>query len=63
LHCQCIDATATDRNRGYDPKNDYIPLLALLKRRLSNDEVAEVAKQLAESASLRACHMNASLHR
>lgn len=29
------------------PETDYIPLLALLQRRLSDDEVAEVAKQLA----------------
>jgi hypothetical protein len=29
------------------PENDYIPLLALLRRRLSDDEVAAVATQLA----------------
>jgi hypothetical protein len=29
------------------PQIDYIPLLALLRRRLSDDEVAEVAAQLA----------------
>lgn len=29
------------------PETDYIPLLALLRRRLSDDEVAAVAKQLA----------------
>jgi hypothetical protein len=29
------------------PETDYIPLLALLRRRLSDDEVAAVAAQLA----------------
>ena len=29
------------------PQTDYIPLLALLRRRLSDDEVAAVATQLA----------------
>ena len=29
------------------PENDYIPLLALLRRRLSDDEVAAVARELA----------------
>lgn len=28
------------------PEQDYLPLLALLARRLTNDEVAEVAAQL-----------------
>lgn len=28
------------------PEQDYLPLLALLARRLTNDEVAEVATQL-----------------
>ena len=27
------------------PQNDYLPILALLSRRLSNDEVIEVARQ------------------
>jgi hypothetical protein len=34
------------------PKTDYIPLLALLPRRLSDDEVAAVATQLAARAEL-----------
>jgi len=29
------------------PQTDYVPLLALLRRRLSDDEVAKVATQLA----------------
>lgn len=28
------------------PQNDYLPILALLSRRLSHDEVAEVAREL-----------------
>ena len=27
------------------PQNDYLPILALLSRRLSNDEVVEIARQ------------------
>jgi hypothetical protein len=34
------------------PENDYIPLLALLRRRLSDDEVAEVARELAAGGEL-----------
>jgi hypothetical protein len=34
------------------PKTDYIPLLALLPRRLSDDEVAAVATQLAARGEL-----------
>jgi hypothetical protein len=34
------------------PENDYIPLLALLRRRLSDDEVAAVARQLADQSQL-----------
>jgi hypothetical protein len=34
------------------PETDYIPLLALLQRRLSDDEVAEVATHLASSGDL-----------
>ncbi|MEH0110491.1 DUF3349 domain-containing protein [Tersicoccus sp. MR15.9] len=30
------------------PENDYVPLLALLRRRLSDDEVAQVARELAD---------------
>jgi hypothetical protein len=33
------------------PPQDYVPLLALLRRRLSDDEVAEVAREL-EAAGL-----------
>jgi hypothetical protein len=32
------------------PANDYIPLLALLRRRLTDDEVIAVASELAASA-------------
>jgi hypothetical protein len=34
------------------PPTDYIPLLALLRRRMTDDEVAEVAIQLATSGEL-----------
>jgi hypothetical protein len=34
------------------PQTDYIPLLALLRRRLSDDEVAAVAIQLAARGEL-----------
>jgi len=34
------------------PDSDYIPLLAILSRRLSNDEVAEVAKELVDTGTL-----------
>jgi uncharacterized protein DUF3349 len=34
------------------PETDYIPLLALLRRRLSDDEVAAVARQLADRGEL-----------
>jgi TorA maturation chaperone TorD len=37
--------------RGYPqgvPEHDYLPLFALLRRRLSDDEVAELASALAE---------------
>lgn len=34
------------------PPTDYIPLLALLRRRLTDDEVTEVAIQLASSGEL-----------
>ncbi len=34
------------------PPTDYIPLLALLRRRLTDDEVTEVATQLATSGEL-----------
>jgi hypothetical protein len=34
------------------PETDYIPLLALLRRRLSDDEVAAVAAQLAGRGEL-----------
>ncbi len=34
------------------PETDYIPLLALLQRRLSDDEAAEVATHLARSGDL-----------
>ena len=34
------------------PETDYIPLLALLRRRLSDDEVAAVATQLAGRGEL-----------
>lgn len=34
------------------PENDYLPLFALLTRRLSDDEVRSVAHALAESGSL-----------
>ncbi|WIM85794.1 DUF3349 domain-containing protein [Candidatus Mycobacterium wuenschmannii] len=32
------------------PSNDYVPLLALLRRRLSDDEVLEVATELMATA-------------
>jgi hypothetical protein len=38
--------------KGYPegvPRQDYIPLLALLKRRMSEDELSEVARELAGS--------------
>ncbi len=41
--------------KGYPhgvPETDYIPLLALLRRRLSDDEVAGVARDLAQSGQL-----------
>ena len=34
------------------PETDYVPLLALLRRRLSDDEVAAVATQLAARGEL-----------
>jgi hypothetical protein len=34
------------------PETDYFPLLALLRRRLTDDEVAAVATQLAASSEL-----------
>ncbi len=34
------------------PEADYIPLLAVLTRRLSNDEVRSVAKALVDSGTL-----------
>jgi Protein of unknown function (DUF3349) len=34
------------------PENDYIPLLALLRRRLSDDEVTAVARELAARGEL-----------
>ncbi|GAA5152212.1 DUF3349 domain-containing protein [Nocardioides marinquilinus] len=34
---------------GGVPAQDYVPLLALLRRRLSDDEVAEVARELASA--------------
>jgi len=34
------------------PESDYIPLLALLRRRLSDDEVAAVATQMAGRGEL-----------
>lgn len=33
------------------PQQDYLPLFALLRRRLSDEEVAEVANDLAEQTS------------
>jgi len=36
--------------KGYPdgvPRQDYIPLLALLKRRMNDDELAQVARELA----------------
>jgi alkylhydroperoxidase family enzyme len=38
--------------KGYPegvPRQDYIPLLALLKRRMNDDELAQVAHELATS--------------
>ena len=34
------------------PQTDYIPLLALLRRRLSDDEVAAVARELARQGTM-----------
>ena len=34
------------------PATDYVPLLALLRRRLSDDEVLDVATELASSGEL-----------
>ncbi|GAA3630037.1 DUF3349 domain-containing protein [Microlunatus ginsengisoli] len=34
------------------PEADYVPLFAILARRLSNDEVAEVAHELVASGTL-----------
>ena len=34
------------------PESDYIPLLAVLSRRLSNDEVRAVAQELIDSGEL-----------
>lgn len=34
------------------PESDYIPLLAVLRRRLSNDEVLAVAQELVASGEL-----------
>lgn len=44
-----LDAIVAWLRAGYPdgvPQNDYIPLLALLARRLSGDQVKEVARQL-----------------
>lgn len=35
------------------PQTDYIPLVALLRRRLTDDEIAAVASQLAAAGDLR----------
>lgn len=40
--------------KGYPqgvPEHDYLPLFALLRRRLSDEEVSEIATALAESPS------------
>ncbi len=34
------------------PDSDYVPLLAILARRLSNDEVVQVAHELVDSGTL-----------
>ena len=39
--------------KGYPqgvPEHDYLPLFALLRRRLSDDEVSELASELAEQS-------------
>ncbi|WP_328406757.1 DUF3349 domain-containing protein [Nocardia sp. NBC_00403] len=36
------------------PESDYIPLLALLRRRLSDDEVRQIAAELAATGDLSA---------
>jgi hypothetical protein len=44
-----LDAVVTWLRAGYPdgvPRTDYIPLLALLSRRLTSDEVKEVAGEL-----------------
>ncbi|MGV0634958.1 DUF3349 domain-containing protein [Mycolicibacillus trivialis] len=44
-----LDAIVAWLRAGYPdgvPQNDYIPLLALLSRRLTSDEVKEVAREL-----------------
>ena len=40
------------------PEQDYVPLLALLRRRLSDAEVTEVAERLAEAGSLPASRVD-----
>src|SRR5258708_19414299 len=47
------------------PETDYIPLLALLRRRLTDDEVAAVAAQLAARGELKidTAEINAAITR
>jgi hypothetical protein len=50
-----LDSIVSWLRAGYPegvPANDYIPLLAVLARRLSNDEVLAVARELIASGEL-----------
>lgn len=50
-----LDAIVGWLREGYPqgvPEQDYVPLLALLRRRLTDDEVAEVVRELVAAGSI-----------
>ena len=50
-----LDAIVGWLREGYPqgvPEQDYVPLLALLRRRLTDDEVAEVVRELVASGAV-----------
>lgn len=47
-----LESIVTSVRKGYPdgvPRQDYVPLLALLKRRMTDDELAEVALEISGS--------------